>query len=106
MLVYRSTGGKQPFSSYVILTFCLPVECIDLTAKMLAIGLANAVAITSPQKIIFSGGLSQAGDLLLNPFRKYLEENLYPVFRGKIVVEQSALKENDTAILGAAALNY
>lgn len=84
----------------------LALECINLTAKMLAIGLANAVAITSPQKIIFSGGLSQAGDLLLNPFRKYLEENLYPVFRGKIVVEQSALKENDTAILGAAALNY
>ena len=84
----------------------LALECIDLTAKMLAIGLANAVAITSPQKIIFSGGLSQAGDLLLNPLKKYLEENLYPVFRGKIVVEQSALKENDTAILGAAALTY
>ena len=84
----------------------LALECIDLTAKMLAIGLANAVAITSPQKIIFSGGLSRAGDLLLNPVRKYLEENLYPVFRGKIVVEQSALKENDTAILGAAALTY
>lgn len=84
----------------------LALECIDLTAKMLAIGLANAVAITSPQKIIFSGGLSQAGDLLLNPVRKYLEENLYPVFRGKIVVEQSALKENETAILGAAALTY
>ena len=84
----------------------LALECIDLTAKMLAIGLANAVAITSPQKIIFSGGLSQAGDLLLNPLKKYLVENLYPVFRGKIVVEQSALKENDTAILGAAALTY
>lgn len=84
----------------------LALQCIDLTAKMLAIGLANAVAITSPQKIIFSGGLSQAGDLLLNPFKKYLEENLYPVFRGKIVVEQSALKENETAILGAAALTY
>lgn len=84
----------------------LALECIDLTAKMLAIGLANAIAITSPQKIIFSGGLSQAGDLLLNPVRKYLEENLYPVFHGKIVVEQSALKENETAILGAAALTY
>mgnify|MGYP002508454576 FL=1 len=84
----------------------LALECIDLTAKMLAIGLANAVAITSPQKIIFSGGLSQAGDLLLNPFRKYLEENLYPVFFFFLLVEQSALKENDTAILGAAALTY
>lgn len=84
----------------------LALECIDLTAKMLAIGLANAVAVTSPKKIIFSGGLSKAGDLLLTPFKAYLEENLYPVFRGKIEVELSALEENNTAILGAAALNY
>ena len=84
----------------------LALKCIDFTARMLAIGVANAVAVTSPKKIIFSGGLSKAGDLLLTPFKAYLEENLYPVFRGKIVVEQSALKENDTAILGAAALNH
>lgn len=84
----------------------LALECIDLTARMLAIGVANAVAVTSPKKIIFSGGLSKAGDLLLTPFKAYLEENLYPVFRGKIEVELSALEENNTAILGAAALNY
>lgn len=84
----------------------LALECLDLTAKMLAIGVANAAAVTSPKKVIFSGGLSKAGDLLLNPFKKYLEENLYPVFRGKIEVELSALKENDSAILGAAALTF
>lgn len=84
----------------------LALKCIDLTARMLAIGVANAVAVTSPKKIIFSGGLSKAGDLLLTPFKAYLEENLYPVFRGKIEVELSALEENNTAILGAAALNY
>ena len=84
----------------------LALKCIDFTARMLAIGVANAVAVTSPKKIIFSGGLSKAGDLLLTPFKAYLEENLYPVFRGKIEVELSALKENNTAILGAAALNY
>lgn len=83
----------------------LALKCIDLTARMLAIGVANAVAVTSPKKIIFSGGLSKAGDLLLTPFKAYLEENLYPVFRGKIEVELSALEENNTAILGAAALN-
>lgn len=84
----------------------LALKCIDLTARMLAIGVANAVAVTSPKKIIFSGGLSKAGDLLLTPFKAYLEENLYPVFRGKIEVELSALEENNTAILGAAALNH
>ena len=84
----------------------IALECLDLTAQMLAIGVANAVAVTSPKKVIFSGGLSKAGDLLLAPFKKYFEENLYPVFRNKIVIELSALKENDSALLGTAALTF
>lgn len=84
----------------------IALECLDLTAQMLAIGVSNAVAVTSPKKVIFSGGLSKAGDLLLTPFKKYFEENLYPVFRNKIVIELSALRENDSAILGAAALTF
>lgn len=84
----------------------IALECVDITAQMLAIGVANAAAVTSPKKVIFSGGLSKAGDLLLVPFKKYFEENLYPVFRNKIEVELSALKENDSAILGAAALTF
>ena len=84
----------------------IALECVDITAQMLAIGVSNAVAVTSPKKVIFSGGLSKAGDLLLTPFKKYFEENLYPVFRNKIVIELSALRENDSAILGAAALTF
>ncbi len=84
----------------------IALECVDVTAQMLAIGVSNAAAVTSPKKVIFSGGLSKAGDLLLVPFKKYFEENLYPVFRNKIEIELSALKENDSALLGAAALTF
>ena len=52
----------------------LALEAFDLTARRLARALADAVAITSPEAIILFGGLAQAGDLLLEPTRRYLDE--------------------------------
>ncbi len=84
----------------------LALECIDFTARILSIGLANTVAVTSPEKIVIAGGLSKAGELLLKPLRTYFEQNLYPVFRNKVSIELSKLDDNNAAILGAAALSF
>lgn len=84
----------------------LAIKCFDITAKMLAIGIANAVAVTSPQKIFLFGGLTKAGDLLMTPLKKYFEESLFVVFQNKIELQLSLLNENNAAILGAAALTY
>jgi glucokinase len=54
----------------------LALEIFDYTAKILGQTLADAVAITSPQAIIFFGGLAKSGDLLFRPVRRYLEENV------------------------------
>ena len=84
----------------------LALKCFEITAKMLAIGMANAVAVTSPEKIFIFGGLTKAGDLLMTPLKKYFEESLFVVFQNKIDLEISHLDENTAAILGAAALTY
>ena len=84
----------------------LALKCFEITAKMLAIGMANAVAVTSPEKIFIFGGLTKAGDLLMIPLKKYFEESLFVVFQNKIELEISNLDENNAAILGAAALTY
>ncbi|MBR1626825.1 MAG: ROK family protein [Bacteroidales bacterium] len=84
----------------------LALKCFDYTAKMLALGIANACEITSPEKVYLFGGLSKSGDILLNPLKKYLNEFLFSVFQNTIEVELSGLKEEDAAILGAAALCY
>ncbi len=84
----------------------LAIKCFDITAKMLAIGMANAVAITSPEKIFLFGGLTKAGDLLMIPLKKYFEESLFVVFKNKIELKLSDLDENNAAILGAAALPF
>ena len=84
----------------------IAIKCFDITAKMLAVGMANAVAITSPEVIFLFGGLTKAGDLLMIPLKKYFEESLFVVFKNKIELRLSDLDENNAAILGAAALPF
>ena len=82
------------------------LELFDYTGRILGQTLADAVAITSPEAIIFFGGLANAGDLLLNPVRHYLEENLLNIYKNKVAILQSALPDADAAILGASALAW
>lgn len=82
----------------------LALEAFDYTARILGIKLADAVAHTSPEAIILFGGLANAGDLLLIPTKKYMEENLFHVFKNKVKILKSELNEGKSAVLGAAAL--
>ena len=82
----------------------LSLEIFDYTAKKLAFSLANAVAITSPEAIFLFGGLAKAEEVLLSPTRKYFEEYLLNIYKGKVKIEISSLTEQNAAILGASAL--
>ena len=66
--------------------------------------LANAVAMTSPRCIYLFGGLAQAGDLLFEPTKQYMEENLLSIYKNKVQILPSSLNGADAAILGASAL--
>ena len=79
-------------------------EALDQTARMIALGIANAVIFSSPETIFLFGGLAQAGDAIFEPVRKYADELVQPVFRGTFNVMPSGLPEARAAILGASAL--
>ena len=66
--------------------------------------LADAVAHTSPAAIFLAGGLASAGELLLTPTQRYLEEFLFSAYQGKVRLLLSQMPEGTGAILGAAAL--
>lgn len=78
-------------------------ETFTYTAQMLGEVLANVVAVTSPKAIFLFGGLTKAGDILFDPVRKTLEEELLSIYKGKIDVLPSGIEDN-AAVLGAAAL--
>lgn len=80
------------------------MEAYDTTARWLGLALANAVAFSEPEAIFLMGGPTRAGEALMCPLRKYFEDNLLFLYKGKVQVLLSQLPQNDAAILGAAAL--
>jgi len=82
----------------------IALAAFDYSGKILGMKLADSVAYTSPEAIILFGGLANAGDFILKPAKKYMEEYLLGVFKNKVKVIRSGLPEGNTAVLGASAL--
>ena len=81
-------------------------EIFEYTGKMLGQSFADFVAFSAPQAIILFGGLARAGEFIFKPAREAMEENLVSIWKGKIELLPSALKESDAAILGASVLAW
>ncbi|MEO6403980.1 MAG: ROK family protein [Ferruginibacter sp.] len=79
-------------------------KVFEFTGNILGQALANFVMFSSPQAIILFGGVTKAGDILMKPVSDSMEKNLLPIFRNKVKLIFSELKESDAAILGASAL--
>ncbi|MGA7827724.1 MAG: ROK family protein [Geobacteraceae bacterium] len=79
-------------------------EAFVVTGRILGIKLADAVAHTSPEAFFFHGGLAAAGDLLLEPAGRAMEENLLSIYRGRIPLQLSGLHGRNAGVLGAGAL--
>lgn len=82
----------------------LALEAFDYTAKILGLKLADSVAYLSPEAIVLFGGLALAGDLVLAPTKRYMEEFMLNIFKNKVKILPSALPGANAAILGASAL--
>jgi len=82
----------------------LALKAVDYTAEMLARAIADIAAITSPEAVFLFGGLANAGDLLLVPVKKYTEEYLFPLLKGRVNILLSGIREDNAAVLGSAAL--
>lgn len=82
----------------------LALDIFDVTGHYLGFSLANTVAISSPSLIVLYGGLAQAGDLILGPTQRYMEQYMLNIFQNKVRLQLSTVPQNDAAVLGAAAL--
>ncbi len=80
-------------------------EAIRYTAEILGLKMADTVAHLDPEAFVIAGGLSQAGDLLLEPLKTSMESHLFPVYRGKVKILLSG-HSSEEAVLGPAALAW
>lgn len=81
----------------------LSKEVIDHITLQLGLVLANIGNVLNPQKIVIGGGVSKAGDLLLNPLKKYFKQFAYSAVAASTELTIATLG-NDAGILGAAWL--
>ena len=84
----------------------LALEIFEMTGKMLGEAFADFVAFSSPEAIILIGGLTKAGDLIMDPVKRAMDANMLKVYEGKTKLLVSQLKESDAAVLGASALGW
>lgn len=81
-------------------------DIFAFTGQILGEALADFIKFSSPKIIVLFGGLAKSGDLLMVPLKKAMEENLMPIFRNKVNVVFSEMKDADAAVLGASALGW
>jgi glucokinase len=82
------------------------IDIFNFTGGILGAALADFVAFSAPEAIILFGGLTKAGDLIKKPVVEAMNSNLLPLWKGKVEIAFSELKESDAAILGASALAW
>lgn len=84
----------------------LAQDIFEYTGKILGRALADFIAFSSPEAIILFGGLAKAGDLIMKPIQKAMDENVLKIYAGKTKLLLSQLKDADAAVLGASALGW
>lgn len=82
------------------------IDIFRETGTRLGRALADMVAFSSPEAIILFGGLAKAGDFIVKYTREAMEENLMPIYKGKVKILLSEMKDADAAVLGASALAW
>lgn len=81
-------------------------EIFDYTGMMLGRALADFIHFSAPEAIIMFGGLTKAGKYILDPVVKTMNESVMTIWKDKVKVMFSDLKEADAAVLGASALAW
>ena len=84
----------------------LALKIFEFTGKILGRSFADFVAFSSPEAIVLFGGLARAKEFRTAPIEEAMNANVLPLWRGKVKLVYSQLKESDAAILGASALAW
>ena len=84
----------------------LAIRVFNYTGTLLGRQFADFVAFSAPEAIVLFGGLARSKEFLYEPILNAMNENLLPIWKGKVKILFSSLKESDAAILGASALAW
>lgn len=81
-------------------------DIYKFTGELLGRSCADFTTFCSPEAYVFFGGLTKAGNLIMDPIKEAYDANVLNVFKGKAKFLVSQLDDAQAAILGAAALAW
>ena len=81
----------------------LALKVVDKVAEYLGLAFGGISSILNPEAIIVGGGVSNAGDTLLNPVKTYFNKFAFPAPAGDTKILKAELG-NDAGAYGAAYL--
>ena len=84
----------------------LAKQIYEFTGRILGEACAHFAAFSSPEAFIFFGGLTKAGDLLMEPLVRAYNEHVLKIFKGKAKFLVSGLDGASAAVLGASAIGW
>ena len=84
----------------------LALRVFDYTGTMLGRAFADFIVFSAPEAIVLFGGLARSKEFLYEPIVKAMNENVLNIWKNKVKIVFSSLKESDAAILGASALAW
>lgn len=82
------------------------IDIFRETGTRLGRALADMVVFSSPEAFVLFGGLAKAGDFIVKYTKEAMEESIMPIFKGKVKILLSTMKDADAAVLGASALAW
>lgn len=84
----------------------LALRVFNFTGHMLGNAFADFIAFSAPEAIVLFGGLARSKEFLTEPILEAMNGNVLAIWRDKVKLVYSSLKESDAAILGASALAW
>jgi len=83
----------------------MALDIFAFTGDMLGAACADFANFSSPEAFVFFGGLTKAGDLLMNPIKAAYAKYVLPTYRDNVKFLVSSL-DDAAAVLGASAIGW
>lgn len=84
----------------------LALRVFQYTGHLLGEAFADFIAFSAPEAIVLFGGLARSKEFLTEPILEAMNGNVLSIWKDKVKLVYSSLKESDAAILGASALAW
>jgi glucokinase len=104
-IVYRPINSKDVYEAAKAGEE-LALDIFNFTGRILGEALADFITFSSPKAIILFGGLAHAGNYLIDPMKKSMDEHILNIYKNKTEIIVSKLNDAEAAILGASALAW